>query len=1281
MSERFPISEDPQSVDGNDEFDQAVAECILRLESGREIDSDWLKTNYPNWYRELADFIADWDALEGFSNELRCVGAHSFANANDIPDVIGGYQVVELIGSGGMGVIYKARQPSLSRFVAIKMLHNVRHDRRRFQTEAESAARLDHPNIVSIFEVGDHDGHPFYTMPYIDGDDLDAIVRRERLLPNRAAKIAATIASAAHYAHQRGILHRDLKPGNILIDADDQPHITDFGLAKRIESTEQLTRTNAIIGTPSYMAPEQAMGNNADVSVATDIYGVGAILYAMLTGKAPFSGNNSMEVLRQVVDTNPRGLDSSIVTPDLKIICEKCLDKRPANRYASAGDLEDDLRRYLAGKPITARPLGKLNSAIRWVQRNPMIATQSATASVLLLFGLVSLSLLLRSENDARREAEAGTARERELNAEIQRALDRENAARRRAELTLGDAYANYGYAAQQQGRPNEAFLWFCNAGRISPNERLAFNNRRISAWMARIPRPLFAHHERSLTVAKFDPSSRWLLCSRENQTAFRVFDLHSGEPIAIEFDGLSTCVRWGSKPSVLWFGTTEGAVFRFDCNTIQLEEVANLSTPIASIDESSSCSSVAIGFDKQVAIYNQLSSSIHNHTGQLPAKVIDIQFCCQDRSVAITCRNNRVYRKSIQLWIQDSEGDATASDDELAIRFDLRDRSGLKAEKNQVFYPTVYGDDKLALLRHSSSGKSERLYVYDLNTGQRIYACALGISYANSVPNVLGEVVNGGDRYARIRTLDNEPHSERILHGRFVTRCDSSPDGQLVATADWQNVCLTERTDVGELFRESNDIKTPFAIIPHPVRVSQLSFSDDNRMLATVQFDGLIRVWDISNALQPKTEFEVEEQGNRAAFAPGPKGIFTGMHHRSGEVQSFREIDLDSYEVRRIESDITGQLRDAVYTSDGRQFALAVAEGANKSGYVLIAKCATAEAADTESKTIRIDLSGDPRSIACHPNKHQYAVLCGDGTTVVINGDSGEVEGECVFPKKAISVPSYPAHNGIVMYSPNGESLVQFGNRASSGMQVFSTVDFSQRFSTFENDGILIQQCDVSPDGHVIAIAGGRSNKISFLDIKTGEQVAEPIEHPSVVYSSEFSPDGQRLVSGCRDGQARIFDWKSGKVLTPALEHDRDVVAASFADHGNVVVTIANDKLAKIWDTQTGLQICPPIFVGDGMRYLAVDSATQRALVSGRVSKATLIDLSQSTVPETVPNDDVYILAELVAHASFVNAGTVRLTSDEWIERWHRYRQTELYRLHSSSLLSGLETSSEDSH
>src|ERR1041385_6330096 len=348
-----------------------------------------------------------------------------------LPFRFGDYEIIEENARGGMGVVYKARQVSLGRLVAVKMLlfgpHASASFIKRFRMEASAAAALLHPNIVAIHEVGVHEGEQFLVMDYIEGPNLAKLVQREPLPPERAARYVKTVAEAIHCAHEKGILHRDLKPSNVLIDPNDQPRVTDFGLAKRLDTgtetsteLEPLTVTGHLLGSPSYMAPEQARGARGKTGRRSDVYSLGATLYHLLTGRPPFGGGSLTDTLFQVQHQEPVSL--RLLHPgvplDLETICLKCLEKEPQRRYPSAKALGEDLQRWLDHEPIQARRISLISRFGRWTRRNPVGATLIAT----LLFGLVvSLGLLrmLSSEKKAAEEAQARTERARSLVLEL----------------------------------------------------------------------------------------------------------------------------------------------------------------------------------------------------------------------------------------------------------------------------------------------------------------------------------------------------------------------------------------------------------------------------------------------------------------------------------------------------------------------------------------------------------------------------------------------------------------------------------------------------------------------------------------------------------------------------------------------------------------------------------------------------------------------------------------------------------------------------------------------
>lgn len=337
--------------------------------------------------------------LMGMALELSSEPPESLPDDGLVADVtipesdrsFGDYELLGRIARGGMGVIYKARQICLNRIVAVKMmlpgLLVSEAEASRFQNEAEVIANLRHPNIVAVHEVGAHDGQRYFSMDYVEGQCMAAVVRDHPLPARTAARYVKVIAEAIHYAHQQGILHRDLKPSNVLMDKAGNPRITDFGLAKRLASDSRLTATGTVLGTPSYMPPEQADGKSRRIGPSSDVYSIGAILYELLTGRPPFQAATPLDTVMLVLNTDPiapRMLNPKL-SRDLETICLKCLEKDPRWRYQSAQELADDLDRYLKREPIKARPINLLHRGWRWCRRNPWPTTTAAALILAIL--------------------------------------------------------------------------------------------------------------------------------------------------------------------------------------------------------------------------------------------------------------------------------------------------------------------------------------------------------------------------------------------------------------------------------------------------------------------------------------------------------------------------------------------------------------------------------------------------------------------------------------------------------------------------------------------------------------------------------------------------------------------------------------------------------------------------------------------------------------------------------------------------------------------------------
>ncbi len=486
-----------------------------------------------------------------------------------LPRRLGAFELLERIGQGGMGVVYKARQISLERDVAVKVLSLAALGNQeavnRFRTEAVTAGSLMHPNIVAVHEVGLAEGQHYLVMDYVPGPTLADISRNGPLPARRAAQYLRTIAEAVHFAHERGILHRDLKPSNVLIDPNDQSRVTDFGLAKRLDTGSEFTLSGQVLGSPAFIPPEQASGQRGHIGRRSDVYALGAILYQLLTGRPPFVGEALTDILHQVVHQDPLRprLLNPAVPKDIETVCQKCLEKEPAQRYSTAESLAEELGRFLEGKPVVARPISLAGKVWRWCRRNPRLAALTGVALSSLLLGLAGVTWQWR-----RAEVEALLARRNAYAADmnlVQQALDDDKLSSAREQLKRHQPIEKSTIHNPQSAMNLRGWEWRYLWAQCRGEERSIMHQFTNAIW-----------------ALAFSPDGKWLAVGQENG-AVALWDAVTRQPVtelpvagryvrykALDFSPEGRFLAWGSREDsgaafvTLWDLTAQKEMARF---------------------------------------------------------------------------------------------------------------------------------------------------------------------------------------------------------------------------------------------------------------------------------------------------------------------------------------------------------------------------------------------------------------------------------------------------------------------------------------------------------------------------------------------------------------------------------------------------------------------------------------------------------------------------------------------------------------------------------------------
>jgi WD40 repeat protein/predicted Ser/Thr protein kinase len=1070
------------------------------------------------------------------------------------PREFGSYLLLEEIARGGMGIVYKARQVQIERMVALKVMAGGQLAEtdfvKRFRTEAEAVAKLDHPNIVPIYEVGECEGQPFFSMKLFEGGSLSARIANAAspILAAAAAEMLVMLARAVHYAHQRGILHRDIKPGNILLDGQGKPHLTDFGLAKLVEKDSTLTRTMAMLGTPSYMSPEQARGEAKQLTVSVDIYGLGAILYELLAGQPPFAGGTTMETVRQVLEKEPRRPSAlkAGVDRDLETICLKCLEKEPGRRYGSAEALADDLERRLRHEPIQARPATPVERVAKLVRRHPVGAT---FCTAILLIIALSVAMLARANVRIRKaqSVEIGLRNQAEGRAEENR-------------QQLVRLSVSTGNRLVDEGDYYRALIWFSEAMRLENGDeaREDIHRRRFGAVLRQSPElaQIWFHNEIILS-AGFSLSGDRVLSSGSSRE-LHVWDVASGEPalppILLEND-VRTAKFSPDGRRIAAIDARQKAWF-WDSATgerLDLPDAALQRGQFRDVEFSPDGKWVALAGSSGVQLCDPVTGAI----GPLLVSTNGSTFChfshgshllgavMKGEAKVWTLRSGEWFQKTLKhsadIWrltfSHDEKWVATTTDHKIFI-WDAATGEMLRSfdSAGNLFDCQFSPDGRWLVV--ASWGRNLRLIGTD-NFQERITAMRhrTGIACArfSTAPQRLATC--SWDFTARVWNPDTgEPASPWLVHGGYVLALDFSSDSSRLVTAGQdQTVRLWNlRTNDGAFLK-----------LRHERGISSVKFSPDGERLFTCGRDGRANIWDAHSGrllvALPRRSQEIAA----GSFSPngttivtaGADGVCVWNSQTGGQLGK----TMDQSEGMNSVSFNLDDRRVISANTKGTVFVWNVADGS-----------LVTQISGHDGDVVRISSDG-----------HRVLTASKDGTARILDVESGKPIGH---PMK--HVPQV----ADAQFSPDGRHIVTACTDSSQAPRAAQMWDATMGTPVgpemAHQDGVLCTE--YSPDGKFIA-TGGEDRVAIVWDAATGKRLTPGMPHPTYVSKVKFSPDSRLLLtfgtSGVGTGFARVWEAATGEPVTPPLMHPAFFADAAWSPDGRQLVLAGNDGAATFWD------------------------------------------------------------------------------------------------------------------
>jgi WD40 repeat protein len=808
------------------------------------------------------------------------------ADAAPLP-AVPGYEVLGELGRGGMGVVYQARQTSLNRVVALKMIRAGAHadefDLGRFRAEAETLARLQHPGIVQVFEVGEHQGLPFFSLEFCPGGSLDRKLNGTPLPPREAAAPAERLARAVQAAHEQRVVHRDLKPANVLLAADGTPKVTDFGLARRLDGAGQ-TVSGAFFGTPSYAAPEQARGDSKHATAVADVYALGAILYECLTGRPPFKAATTYDTLALVVADEPvppRRLQPK--TPrDLETICLKCLHKEPGRRYGSAAGLAEDLQRFLEGRPIQARPVGRLERAWHWARRNPGLAAASGLAAAALVTAtLIALAFAVSEACNAERlgREKVKTLGALEESGEKARLAERRWREGKRESATLA-RYQGLSLCEQREG--GRGLLWLVRGLENAVDARDPDLERAMRLNLAGWSRgfhtcTIVLQHPARVNAGAFSPDGKTIVTGCADGM-IRLWDEATGNlrDLLLRHGPIVRAVAFSPDSEKLLTGSEDGTARLWDASTGAPIRDFPHRKPVTAVAFSPDGNLVLTGSQDTARLWDVSTGKLHQAFP--PRAAVNAVAFSPDGKLVLTGSEG----PAAQLWEMDTGKPGTS--------FNHQSRTCWAVAFSPDGQTVLLGtDDFTARLWKVTTGEPFPLSL-NRTTGELsgpIFRHQLQFHAVAFSPDGRRILTGSKDQTCRLWEVDTgKPVGPPLPHQAGVVSAAFSPDGQTVLS------CCQDGTAKLWKVTSRKAVRPP---LPHPHSVRAAAFSPDGKTILTGCADGKARLWGAGRDGPPDKVFDHPGWVEAAAFSPDGTTVLTGC--RDGRARLWKVVTAEQFD------------------------------------------------------------------------------------------------------------------------------------------------------------------------------------------------------------------------------------------------------------------------------------------------------------------------------------------------------------------------------------------------